>query len=263
MHHRFIWADLSSYDVAAAERFYGGVFGWHFADSDIGGYRLAMLGGALVAAVHPMPDKFARINMPPFWMPYIAVASAAKAATKAGECGGKVELLEHFGGGEVALIRDPSGAGFSVYDGGDIASSAAAGIDDNGLIAGYELFVPDAKVVGDFYKGVFGWHLLAKGGGRFAMTDKSGADTIDKSGADNADNNDNKYDNCAAMVQESSDDSRGNKQYWAVHFAVDSLAKAKAKVQEHGGQVWDEHNKNQCFATSPANDFFILSAARS
>ncbi|MGI9337857.1 MAG: VOC family protein [Gammaproteobacteria bacterium] len=237
--NRFVWADLSSYDVAVAERFYGGVLGWAFADSAIDDYRFALFDDSPVAAVYPMPEKFAKIKMPPFWMPYIAVESAAQTAKTAGENGGKVEVLDQFGNGEIALIRDPSGAGFSIYDGGDIASSAT------GIIAGYELFVPDAEVVRGFYENTFNWRQVAEGGGHFRL--------IDKDGNDNTDNK------CAVMVQEAADDIRGNKQYWAVHFAVDSLADAKDAVRKHGGHIWEEHKENQTFASSPGGEFFILS----
>lgn len=234
--NRFVWADLSSYNAADAERFYGGVLGWRFAESGEVGYRFAMVDDSPIAGVYTMPEKFAKMKMPPFWMPYIGVKSVQQTTKTASENGGKVEVQEAFGNGTMALIRDPSGAGFSIYDGGDIGVSSAE------VIAGWELFVPDAEVVRGFYQATFGWHCIAEGGGRFCLTDKSGTDNP-----------------CVANIQEAPDAIRGNKQYWAVHFVVDSLLAAIDAVKDNGGSVWDKHAKNKCFALSPGGELFILS----
>ena len=49
------WVDLSTPDLEAALRFYGGLFGWEFEDAgeEAGHYHQALIGGKRVAGVGP------------------------------------------------------------------------------------------------------------------------------------------------------------------------------------------------------------------
>ena len=247
--NRFVWADLSTCDVDVAADFYSAVFGWRWQNSGNDGndgndfnivrrrrdYYYAIAGDESVAGLYEMPRKFAKIKMPPFWMSHIAVADVAQTAQLANNNGGKTEVsAQPFGNGNIALIRDPSGAGFTCYDGGDVNAKSSA----HGAMVWNELFVPDAEVVRDFYRNVFDWQMLADGGGYFRLTDADGI--------------------CAASVREVADNMRGNKQYWAIHFAVDSLSRACDTILQCGGTVYDRHEENQCFAASSGGEFFIL-----
>ena len=112
-HGEFIWADLSSYRPDVTRPFYSQIFEWSFDD------YAALVSKRPTSGLYQMPQKFIDMGMPSFWMSYIAVDDVEAAVKTAGEMGGKVELgpAPFVGGGEYALIRDPLGAGFTVYNG--------------------------------------------------------------------------------------------------------------------------------------------------
>ncbi|MEM6275574.1 MAG: VOC family protein [Pseudomonadota bacterium] len=148
MQGSFVWADLATFRQEVAETFYAHVLGWGFADG------MAHAGGAPVAAIFTMPETFQKIGMPSFWMSYIAVESAAQVADAATALGAKVEVgPEPYGDGQIALIRDPLGAGFTVYEG-----PALAGVSEGpGARVGHALFISDASRITGFYEELFGW----------------------------------------------------------------------------------------------------------
>lgn len=108
---RFVWTDLSTFDVREATRFYSKVFGWKFWDQD--GYQLARRRSTVLAGVYEMPEPFQSINMPSFWMSYVAVDDVAATVERARQHPQAIIEVESddFGDGRVALIRDPAGAG--------------------------------------------------------------------------------------------------------------------------------------------------------
>ncbi len=245
---RFVWADLSSYDVTGAEGFYSALFGWEWTDDDgtqrsggDGGYRLAFaMDGEAAAGMYPMPEKFARMRLPSFWMPYIAVDDAAATVRIAEENGGKTEVQpEPFAKGRTALIRDPSGAGFTIYDGGDFRGRSGG----FGRMAWNELFVPDERAVLPFYEKVFGWQSGKDDDGGFLLTGVDDGMPV-----------------CGVQVLP--DEIRGGKKYWTAHFVVDALAESRAVIESEGGKVWDEHAPGTMFAADPWDAFFILQAGR-
>jgi hypothetical protein len=77
------WFELSTTDQPAAKRFYGSLLGWTFDEVPLGPpggavYSMAKLGGRDVGAISPMQDQHRAAGLPPFWMPYVAVASWAR-----------------------------------------------------------------------------------------------------------------------------------------------------------------------------------------
>ncbi|MEL6689158.1 MAG: VOC family protein [Pseudomonadota bacterium] len=148
MHGTFVWADLSTFRSDVTERFYSRVMGWVFSDG------VAHVNGAATAMLYTMPEKFQAIGMPSFWMSYIAVDRVTEAIEAAQALGGKVELGPvAYEQGQIALIRDPLGAGFTVYEGPAIEASTAG----PGASMGHALFVSDVSKVAPFYEALFGW----------------------------------------------------------------------------------------------------------
>ncbi len=206
----FIWRDLSSFNPATTRRFYTAVLGWSFEEAD--GYAYASAAGGQVAGLYEMPDKFRKIGMPSFWMSYIAVTDIAAVVETARAHGGRVEIdRSPFGGGHFALIRDPSGAGFTIYNGPPLAGD----VQGHGAPCGHDLYVADAALVAGFYKALFGWRFIETGG---AFDIFSGDKRI-------------------ARCYQVPDAERGKEQYWAVNFAVADLDTARAVISEHGGSI--------------------------
>jgi len=211
-HGHFIWADLSTFRPAVTRKFYTDLFGWTFDD-----YAGSLAAGP-VAGLFEMPQKFQAINMPSFWMSYIAVEDVAKAVEVANAHGGKVELgpIPFEGGGEIALIRDPLGAGFTVYSGNALDSRGQG----HGSKLGHGLFVSEASAVTDFYTALFGWRFKA-------TTD--GAQEILMDGQ-----------RIAHLYEIPDPAIRGKEQYWAVYFGAAKLSDARKNVADLGGEILAE-----------------------
>ena len=76
--------DTSQRDVEAAQRFYGGLFGWQFDEWLPGRYWMATLDGLQVAGMNKQPDD------EPSWNTYIQVASADQITADAIQLGAQV-----------------------------------------------------------------------------------------------------------------------------------------------------------------------------
>jgi len=110
---KFVWADLVTYDTAAAAKFYGGLFGWTF--RDYGGYLIGANDERPLCGLvqRPRPEETAA---QPRWIGYISVDNVQRAQRWAAQNGGRVlappqKFPER---GEQAVLSDPEGARFGV-----------------------------------------------------------------------------------------------------------------------------------------------------
>lgn len=107
------WADLSTPDTAAAEKFYSGLFGWKL-EKDEDQYIHIKNGNEYIGGISPHHKPEA----PPHWMIYFLVADIGKSFARAKELGAKVYLdqtnLE--GVGQFAILADPQGAAFALFE---------------------------------------------------------------------------------------------------------------------------------------------------
>jgi uncharacterized protein len=115
-HGAFSWNELMTTDPAAAQRFYGELFGWQCQDMDMGTgpYTVASVGETQVAGIMgPPPDA---PPMPPAWGCYITVDDVGRTIDRCTALGGKllVPAMEVPGVGRMAVLQDPQGAVFSV-----------------------------------------------------------------------------------------------------------------------------------------------------
>src|SRR5438128_10107139 len=80
------WVDVVQPDAEAARAFYGGLFGWEFAEPPgaAGSYLIVTLGGQDVGGILPGSHEA------PAWHTYVAVNDAEKAAARVTELGGTV-----------------------------------------------------------------------------------------------------------------------------------------------------------------------------
>ena len=90
---KVVWADLTTPDLAASKRFYGGLFGWTFRDIRAGekGYSVALLEGTPVAGLfqHATPSGERRR---PAWVAFVAVRDVEAVKKTALENGATVPL---------------------------------------------------------------------------------------------------------------------------------------------------------------------------
>lgn len=111
----FVWDELLTSDVDAAQRFYSEVFGWTANDAGpaYGGYRIFNVGETGIAGLMALPGEW---GLSPHWQPYVGVedvdATVAKAKSLGGElCSEPMDVPEV---GRIAALRDPQGAKFAV-----------------------------------------------------------------------------------------------------------------------------------------------------
>ena len=209
----FIWTDLSTYYPRASLAFYQEVFRWEITPFE--GYFLAHQGYNEIAGVYETPAFFQEINMPHFWMNYIKVEDLHLVTSKAGNLGGKVELdNEPFYGGRISLIRDPMGAGFTIYEGNNLNQSRKS---DHGCVIGRELHTSDVNKVQNFYASLFNWKF--------------------KEGVLNGIYDVFYEDQFVCSVSELSNDLKGKFEYWTTIFKVDDLPVTLAIIEEKGGVV--------------------------
>jgi uncharacterized protein len=106
-----VWNDAAVDDVAAAQRFYGDVFGFSFSEvPDAGGYCTFATGGDPLGGLGRHEP-----GVPKGWSTCFAVASADAAVAAAQRAGGRTLMpAQDSPYGRFAVVEDPWGAAFSV-----------------------------------------------------------------------------------------------------------------------------------------------------
>ena len=151
------WLDLSSSDPAASRDFYSNLFGWSaevIPDPQAGGYGFFRLDGRQVGGVGPVQSP----QQPTAWTMYVLVADADDAAHRAREAGGTVlmEPMDVMGTGRLAVVADPSGAVFGLWQPATHHGWEVEG--QPGSVCWVELTARNLAAARPFYETVFGWH---------------------------------------------------------------------------------------------------------
>lgn len=158
----FSWVDLAAHDVDAAERYYTRLFGWTAERMPYGSgedevYVMLRKDGHDAAALYSMDATQKSQGMPSTWLSYVTVESADEAVAKARELDATVlaDAFDVMDVGRMALIGDPTGAMFAVWEPG---RHFGAGIkDDPGSLCWNELATRDMDRAVAFYAALFGW----------------------------------------------------------------------------------------------------------
>ncbi len=160
------WIDTAQPDPEAALDFYQALLGWEFSrpaampGSAPGKYYVARLRGKDVAGISSQ-----RPGAPstPVWMMYVAVDNADRAADSAREAGGTIDV-EPFDAppaGRMAVLRDPAGAAFCVWQAG--VRRGAQLVNEPSAWAMSALNTNDPEGATCFYRALFGWEAEALG----------------------------------------------------------------------------------------------------
>lgn len=158
---RFVWHELATTDVDAAQSFYTDVVGWGTQPSgQVTGmrYELWTADGAPVAGLmelaHMSPDD---AGVPPHWLTYVGAPDVDATAARAAELGGRVLVpaMDIPGVGRFAVLQDPQGGTFGV-----LQPNMPAGEDRPaavGEFSWHELMTTDVDAAVAFYSDLFGW----------------------------------------------------------------------------------------------------------
>ena len=155
------WVDNAWPEPEAGLRFYGAVLGWEFEGpgempgEPPGQYFVATLEGRDVAGISSLPS--ADPAPTPAWNTYVRVDSADRAAAAVRDAGGQVsvEPFDAPPAGRMAVVADPAGAAFSVWEAG--IREGAQRVNEPGAWSMSALRTSDPEGVQGFYGDVFGW----------------------------------------------------------------------------------------------------------
>ena len=213
---RPVWHDLVTSDLAAAKRFYGGLFGWAFQEFDVreGRYALASLGGMPVGGILQPAAREVNVSQ---WVTYFSVPDVDAATRTGTDAGARVVVppRDIAKQGRAALLVDPQGAPVALarLSGGD---PAAAPPPLNGWLW-VDLWSPDPKASAAFYQTLLGLdaELLDRPGVPYAVLGRDGR----------------AY---AGMLRIPQPDIRPN---WLPIVRVESARAAASRAEELGGRV--------------------------
>lgn len=155
---KFIWADLITDDVLAAQKFYTALFDWHF--DDYGGYLIGRHDDRPVCGMFQRPRPADQPKAKPRWIGYLSVVSVERAQSAVTKAGGRVlaaprKMPER---GEQAVFADPEGALFGV-----VKSSSGDPQDflaDPGDWIYIQLLSRNARGAAEFYREVGGYDII-------------------------------------------------------------------------------------------------------
>jgi uncharacterized protein len=224
--------DTAQPDIEAAQRFYGGLFGWEFHEWTPGQYWIAKLDGLDVAGMAKQPQAT--------WNTYIQVASADRATADAMQLGAQV-LTPPFDVGEagrMSVIADPTGATFCTWE--PRAHHGAQLVNVAGTWNWSDLYTPDPSLAEPFYRALFGWEArpVSFGEASGIMWTQAGyGDSLEartpglrkmheEAGAPEG------FTDCIGWLMEDDGPSR-----WAVTFTVDDTDASAARAVELGGEI--------------------------
>jgi predicted enzyme related to lactoylglutathione lyase len=224
MTSNFIWYELFTTDVEAAQKFYGHVVGWTTVDSgqaDIN-YRILMAKDVGVGGLMAIPAEAAELGMKPRWLGYIHVPNVDKAVSEITAVGGKVlwpanDIPEV---GRIARVVDPQGAEFYIMTPMGDGKSAAYAEGVPGHCSWNELKTTDGAAGLKFYTEQFGWT-------------KSRSMDMGPMGTYHVFSADSKQDIGGMMTMAPDCQSPT----WLYYFCVDNIDAATARVVAAGGVV--------------------------
>ncbi len=222
-HHpgKMIWADLVTPDLAVAERFYGGLFGWTFKNMHTGsmGYAIASFDGRPVGGLlqRTVPASGHRQSA---WLTFFAVRDVDAARRIALKEGAKSVSgpKTYTGRGRQAVLADPEGAVFAV-----LASSTG---DPSDFLAVPGEWIWSSLLARDpvrdavFYQKLFDYDV-------FDIPNDDGAEHVIFSSDDYA----------RASANTMPGDSSRHHPHWLNFVRVTDTGAATAKAVELGGRV--------------------------
>ena len=161
------WIDIEQADLAAAQEFYGGLFGWTF-EADAGphpgaAYVIARLDGREAAGLGAVRDASAA-GAAPTWNTYVAVVDADAVGRRIAAAGGRIVTAptDIDRAGRAADVADPSGAAFRLWQAGRRPGVQAVNVPGGWNFADLHTSDPAEP---QFYVSVFGWEFADLGFG--------------------------------------------------------------------------------------------------
>lgn len=242
------WVDLSTTHPDDAIRFYTTVFGWGHDAMPTGTgepYHMFTKDGAHVAACMRQTDDVAAAGAPPSWVTYLA-GNADEVAARVPDAGGQVIAppFDVDGSGRMAIIADPVGAVFGVWQARDHIGAQL--VNEPGALTWNEVNTTDMEVSARFLERVFGVETSA------VPAVESGYKTFEVRGVPRG------------GILQMTDEWEGIPPHWMAYFAVDDTDDACAAVEQAGGKVvaapFDSDFGRMAVVADPQGAVFMVSA---
>jgi predicted enzyme related to lactoylglutathione lyase len=167
-HGRFVWYELMTTDMEAAEAFYAKVVGWGTEDASMPGmaYTLFTVAGVSVGGVMGLPEHAKRTGVNPGWIGYVEVDDVDAAAARVKRLGGDVYIpptdipnISRF-----SVVADPQKATLVLVKWLRPRREQASEFGAPGRIRWHELFAGDWVRAFAFYGELFGWQKAGPSG---------------------------------------------------------------------------------------------------
>lgn len=210
------WVDIGTTDVRGAIDFYTELFGWTHQEmgGQPDGYGTFLRAGRAAAGVGPATDE----NRGTSWTTYLSTDDAQLTVERVRAAGGQV-VQEPTRVGELgtfAVLRDPSGAYFNIWQTGE--QEGLETVAEHGAFNWAELMTDDAERAKTFYHSVFGLtssEMPAGDGGAYILLE-AGEETV------------------AGMMQNRPEWGPAPS-HWSIYFAVDNVDVIADRAVELGG----------------------------
>jgi uncharacterized protein len=221
-HGHFVWYELLTTDIAAAEAFYRQVLGWDAQDASTAkfAYRVLTADGAPVSGVMALPPEGLQRGAAPRWAGYVEVDDLDARMIRLKALGGMVYVPPTDSNiGRIAIIADPQTATLALVQGLTIDVPSRDG-DRAGRVGWHELLAADWRRAFTFYQQFLGWQKAATDQGLGPADDyqlfAAGTDTL------------------GGMFTKL---PHAPFPFWLYYFNVADLTVALQRVTEHGGKV--------------------------
>lgn len=218
LHGAPCWYELTTGNSAATQGFYGPLLDWAYADAGIPGfdYTLAKRGAAMIAGFYAPFE-----GQPEAWLVYFVAENVDDSVDLALSHG--ATLLQPAndvpGTGRFAILADPQGAAFGLFQPLPGQPPQAFGTMAPGFACWHELTCPDPQAALAFYGALLGWTPSTV----MPMGEAGGYHLFAQAGADIG----------GIMPPQ----APGLPTAWMPYFGVASAAAAAAQITAGGGTV--------------------------
>jgi predicted enzyme related to lactoylglutathione lyase len=158
---KLVWLDLVTADLVGARRFYGGLFGWTFAElgEGTGAYTMAYKAGLPVSGMVERKELRNKERQAR-WIGFMSVGDVKAAAAAVAGKGGRVLIppREVPDRGEMAVVADPDDAPFGLINSASGDPADELGPAGDWIWALYQ--GPDAGSAAAFYQDLGGYEVV-------------------------------------------------------------------------------------------------------
>ena len=213
----FVWYDLLTEDLPKAERFYGDLFGWTFAETEVPGYSLIEHRGRPIGGIVDTATRRSKLNESQ-WVSVLSIPDVDAAVETARNSGGTVHIrpTDLPGRGRLAIVSDPRGALFALLR--TTTGDPPVREIEFGDWMWTELWTLEPETSAAFYTGLAGYDLEK----RIILEDIE-YDVFTLGGTP-----------CAGLIPLPDDNIRA---HWLPYVRVEDAAALAKRVEDLGGRV--------------------------